>query len=166
MKKRILSTITSLAILCSIFSVSAISVQASENDLKKVDGSYLTMDDYSEGHSSDSLLRGKHMMDGECSITKAGRDEIYCYGATTANHEVDKLAVIVYVDQYQEDIDEWAEIDSWVVEETDNYYVHTDKTLEVPRGYYYRVHADHFVAKGDDPIEETFSFTDGIYLPK
>ena len=152
--------------MCSIFSVSAISVQASENDLKKVDGSYLTMDDYSEGHSSDSLLRGKHMMDGECSITKAGRDEIYCYGATTANHEVDKLAVIVYVDQYQEDIDEWAEIDSWVVEETDNYYVHTDKTLEVPRGYYYRVHADHFVAKGDDPIEETFSFTDGIYLPK
>lgn len=166
MKKRILSTITSLAILCSIFSASAISVQASENNLKKVDGSYLTMDDYSEGHSSDSLSRGIHMMDGECSITKAGRDEIYCYGATTANHEVDKLAVIVYVDQYQEDIDEWAQIDSWVVEETDNYYVHTDKTLEVPRGYYYRVHADHFVAKGDDPVEETFSFTDGIYLPK
>lgn len=152
--------------MCCIFSASAISVQASENNLKKVDGSYLTMDDYSEGHSSDSLTRGKHMMTGECSITKAGRDEIYCYGATTANHEVDKLAVIVYVDQYQEDIDEWAQIDSWVVEETDNYYVHTDKTLEVPRGYYYRVHADHFVAKGDDPIEETFSFTDGIYLPK
>lgn len=166
MKKRILSTITSLAILCGIFSVSAISVQASENNQKKVDGSYLTMDDYSEGHSSDSLLRGKHMMDGECSITKAGRDEIYCYGATTANHEVDKLAVIVYVDQYQEDIDEWAQIDSWVVEETDNYYVHTDKTLEVPRGYYYRVRADHFVAEGDDPIEETFSVTNGIYLPK
>ena len=166
MKKRILSTITSLVILCSIFSASAISVQASENGLKKVDGSYLTMDDYSEGHSSDSLSRGKHMMTGECSITKAGRDEIYCYGATTANHEVDKLAVIVYVDQYQEDINEWAEIDSWVVEETDNYYVHTDKTLEVPRGYYYRVHADHFVAKGDDPVEETFTVTDGIYLPK
>ena len=152
--------------MCSIFSVSAISVQASENNLKKVDGSYLTMDDYSEGHSSDSLSRGIHMMDGECSITKAGRDEIYCYGATTANHEVDKLAVIVYVDQYQEEIDKWAQIDSWVVEETDNYYVHTDKTLEVPRGYYYRVRADHFVAEGDDPVEETFTFTNGIYLPK
>ena len=166
MKKRILSTITSLVILCSIFSVSAISVQASENNQKKVDGSYLTMDDYSEGHSSDSLLRGKHMMDGECSITKAGRDEIYCYAATTANHEVDKLAVIVYVDQYQEDIDKWAQIDSWVVEENNNYFVHTDKTLEVPRGYYYRVHADHFVAEGDDPVEEKFTFTNGIYLPK
>lgn len=158
--------ISSLAVLCAICSVSTTSVQASENELKKVDGSYLTTEEYSEGKSSNDLSRGIHMMDGECSISKAGRDEIYCYGATTANHEVDYLAVIVYVDQYQEDIDKWAQIDSWVVEETDNYYVHTDKTLEVPRGYYYRVHADHFVAEGDDPVEETFTATDGIYLPK
>lgn len=166
MKKRMLSIVTSLAILCGIFSISVTSVQASENELRKVDGSYLTTDEYSEGHSSNSIFRGIHMMDGECSISKAGRDEIYCYGATTANHEVDYLAVIVYVDQYQEDIDKWAQIDSWVVEENDNYFVHTDKTLEVPRGYYYRVRADHFVVEGDDPTEETFSFTDGIYLPK
>lgn len=163
-KRRIMSVIVSLSILCGIFSISVTDVQAS--DLKEVDGSYLTKDEYSEGHSSDSLTRGIHMMDGECSISKAGRDEIYCYGATTANHEVDYLAVLVYVDQYQEDLDEWWQIDAWVVEETDNYYVATDKTLEVPRGYYYRVHADHFVADGDDPIEETFSLTNGIYLPK
>lgn len=158
--------IMSIMIFCSIFSISMIEGKAAENELDKVDGSYLTMDEYSEGHSQTGLTRGLHLMDGECSITKAGRDEIYCYGATTANHEVDKLAVIVYVDQYQEDIDKWAQIDSWVAEDTDNYYVHTDKMLEVERGYYYRVRAEHFVAEGDDPIEETFSFTDGIYLPK
>lgn len=166
MKKRILSMFSSFAILLSIFSISSTSVQAEENEMKKVDGSYLTMDEYSEGHSSNGLYRGIHMMDGECSISKAGRDEIYCYGATTANHEVDYLAVVVYVDQYQEDLEAWTQVDWWYVETTDDYYVHTDKTLEVPRGYYYRVHADHFVAEGDDPIEETFSFTDGIYLPK
>lgn len=166
LKKRFLSIMSTLAILCSIFISSNISVQASDNEFKKVDGSYLTTEDYSEGHSSDSLDRGIHMMDGECSITKAGRDEIYCYGATTANHVVDKLAVIVYVEQYQEELDQWWQIDSWVVEETDNYFVHTDKMLEVPRGYYYRVRADHFVAEGDDPIEETFTFTNGIYLPE
>ena len=157
---------TSLALLCTVFGISSISASASETELKKVDGSYLTLEEYSEGHSSNEMSRGIHMMDGECSISKAGRDEIYCYGATTANHEVDYLAVIVYVDQYQEDIDKWAQIDSWVVEENNNYFVHTDKTLEVPRGYYYRVHADHFVAEGDDPVEETFTFTNGIYLPK
>lgn len=166
MKKRILSLVTSVAILCGIFAISDTSVQASENELKKVDGSYLTKEEYSEGHSSDSLNRGIHMMDGECSISKAGRDEIYCYGSTTANHVVDRLIVIVYVEQYQENLDQWWQIDSWVVEDTDNYFVHTDKMLEVDRGYYYRVRADHFVVEGDDPIEETFSFTDGIYLPK
>lgn len=166
MKRRIISLVTSVAILCGIFIISDTNVQASENETKKVDGSYLTMEDYSEGHSSDSLNRGIHMMDGECSISKAGRDEIYCYGATTANHVVDRLIVIVYVEQYQESLDQWWQIDSWVTEETDNYFVHTDKMLEVPRGYYYRVRADHFVVDGDDPTEETFTFTDGIYLPK
>ena len=156
----------SFMIFCGISSICIIDGKAAESELYKIDGSYLTMDEYSEGHSQTELSRGLHLMDGECSITKAGRDEIYCYGATTANHEVDKLAVIVYVDQYQEDSDKWAQIDSWVAEDTNNYFVHTDKTLEVPRGYYYRVHADHFVAKGEDPIEETFSATDGIYLPK
>ena len=166
MKKRILSVITTLSILCGVFCVSATDVQASEYEQKKVDGSYLTMEESSTGYSSNRLSRGKHMMTGECSISKAGRDEIYCYGATTANHEVDYLAVVVYVDQYQEELDEWWQIDWWYVEQEDNYFVHTDKTLEVPRGYYYRVHADHFVSEGEDPIEETFSVTDGIYLPK
>ena len=110
------------------------------------------------------------MMDGECSISKAGRDEIYCYGSTTANHDVDKLAVVVYVDRYHEaEGDEeayWGQIDWWVEEAEDTYFVVTGKSIVVDRGYYYRVHADHFVVKGDDPIEETFSFTDGIYLPK
>lgn len=166
MKKRIISIVASLTVFFGVCASSVTNVQASENDLKKVDGSYLTHEEYSEGHSSNNLSRGKHMMDGECSITKAGRDEIYCYGATTANHEVDRAIVIVYVEQYQENLDEWWQIDSWVTEENNNYFVHTDKTLEVDRGYYYRVHADHFVVEGDDPVEETFSFTDGIYLPK
>lgn len=106
------------------------------------------------------------MMDGECSISKAGRDEIYCYGSTTANHVVDRLIVIVYVEQYQENLDQWWQVDSWVEEANDTYFVATGKSLVVDRGYYYRVHADHFVVEGDDPVEETFSFTDGIYLPE
>lgn len=165
MKKCICSFMISLSILCGLFGASAVNVQASESGAKKVDGSYLLMEDSSKGTSS-GRERGEHMMTGECSISKAGRDEIYCYGATTANHEVDRLIVIVYVEQYQEGLDQWWQVDSWVEEDTNNYFVHTDKTLEVDRGYYYRVRADHFVVEGDDPTEETFSVTDGIYLPK
>ena len=166
MKKRILSVLGSLLILGCIFSVSSASVRASENELKKVDGSYLTTDEKSVGTSEDSLSRGKHMMTGECSITKAGTKRVYCYGATTANHEVDYLAVIVYVDQYQADLEQWGQIDCWMVEKENDYFVNTGKSITVDKGYYYRVHADHFVREGDDPIEETFSYTNGILVPK
>lgn len=164
MKKRVLSFIISTGILCGIFGIAVTDAEASENVQKKVDGSYLTIQDSSSGTSSSGLTRGKHMMTGECSISKAGTNRIYAFGATTANHEVDYLAVIVYVDRYLEDKDAWGQVDAWVVEDTDDYFVYTGKTITVDRGYYYRVHADHFVREGDDPMEETFSFTDGIWV--
>lgn len=125
----------------------------------------MTMEDSSSGISSDSLTRGKHMMTGECSISKAGTKRIYAFGATTANHEVDYLSVIVYVDRYHEDTDDWGQIDWFMAEDTNDFFVYASKSIEVERGYYYRVHADHFVREGDDPIEETFSLTNGIMVP-
>lgn len=165
MQKRILSFIVSTVILLGMLSISMPNAKASEKEIKKVDGSYLTLEDSSSGKSSDSLARGKHMMDGECSISKAGTKRIYAFGATTANHEVDFLAVVVYVDQYNEETGEWWQIDWWLEEDANDYFVYTGKTITVDRGYYYRVHADHFVREGDDPMEETFSFTDGILVP-
>lgn len=164
MKKRILSFIISMGILCGIFGIAVTDVEASETVQKKVDGSYLTMEDSASGTSSNDLMRGKHMMTGECSISKAGTNRVYAFGATTANHEVDFLAVIVYVDQYNEESDEWWQVDWWMVEDANDYFVYTGKTITVDRGYYYRVHADHFVREGDDPMEETFSLTNGIWV--
>ena len=105
------------------------------------------------------------MMTGECSISKAGTKRIYTFGATTANHDVDYLAVIVYVDRYHEDTQDWGQIDWFVQEDENDYFVYTSKSITVERGYYYRVHADHFVQEGEDPIEETYSYTDGIWVP-
>ena len=104
-------------------------------------------------------------MDGECSITNAARDKIYAYASTTANHDVDYIAVIVYVDVYNEETDEWWQIDWWMEDADDDYFVITSKTLQVERGHYYRVHADHFARKDPDPMEETFSYTNGVWLP-
>lgn len=165
MKRRILSIIISAFLLCSISMVSMIDSTASENEIKKIDGSYLTFEDSSNGTSNNNLVRGKHMMDGECSISKAGTKRIYTYGATTANHDVDYLAVVVYVDQYNEETDEWWQIDWFMEEDTNDYFVYTSKSIIVDRGYFYRVHADHFVQEGEDPFEETFSFTNGIWVP-
>ena len=104
-------------------------------------------------------------MDGECSITKAGTKRIYTYGATTANHTVDTVAVIVYVDQYSEKDDEWYQIDAFSKKVENDYYVAASKSIQVDRGYYYRVHASHIVRMAGSPDEETCSFTDGILVP-
>lgn len=166
MRKRILSIVSSMAVLCCMLVVSAGTVvEAAAEEPIMVDGSYLTTEDSSTGKSSDGLEKGIHMMDGECSISKAGIGRIYCFGATTANHEVDDLAVIVYVDQYNEETGKWGQVDWFMEEIQDDYFVYASKSIMVDRGYYYRVHADHLVREGEDPVEETFSTTNGIFIP-
>ena len=161
MKKRILSALGSLMVFCMVMGVSVINAEASE--MKMVDGSYLTTDETSTGYSG-PRTRGLYLMDGECSITKAGRNRVYAYASTTANQEVKYMATIVYLDQYQEDLDEWWQINAWMVEAENDYYLSTAKTITVDRGYYYRVRANH-IAGDVYPYEETASVTNGILVP-
>ena len=162
--KKIASVITSVMVFCCVAGVSLTNVKADDSAPKSVDGSYLTSADSSTGYTPNNE-RGKHLMDGQCSITKSGTKRIYTYGATTADHTVDAIAVIVYVDQYSEKDDEWYQIDAFSKKVENDYYVAASKSIQVDRGYYYRVHADHFVRMGEEPVEETFSYTDGILVP-
>lgn len=163
--KKIASVITSVMVFCCVVGVSLTNVKADDSAPKSVDGSYLTSADSSTGYTPKNNERGKHLMDGQCSISKTGTKRIYAYGSTTANHTVDAVAVIVYVDQYNEKDDEWYQIDAFSKKVENDYYSAISKSIQVDRGYYYRVHADHFVRMGEEPIEETCSFTDGILVP-
>lgn len=167
MKKRLISVCCMLAVVSTMLFGQVLTVAAEENDAKLVDGSYLTMEDSSEGSTdSNPMLRGEHLMDGNSGISKAGIGKIYAYGATTANHDVDFIAVIVYVDQYNEEDDAWDQIATWTVEDENTYYVSTGKALAVDRGYYYRVRCDHFAGNRSDPMyDEDVSFTNGIMIP-
>ena len=164
-KKKINSIMISAIVFSCMFFVSTFSVKADDSEPKKVDGSYLISADASTGHTPENIVRGEHMMDGECSITKAGTKRIYTYGSTTANHTVDALAVIVYVDQYNEKDGKWDQIDAFSKKVENDYYVATSKSIQVDRGYYYRVHASHIVCMAGSPDEETFSVTNGILVP-
>ena len=163
--KKIASVITSVMVFCCIVGVSLTNVKADDSAPKSVDGSYLTSADSSTGYTPKNNERGKHLMDGQCSISKTGTKRIYAYGSTTANHTVDAIAVIVYVDQYNESDGKWHQIDAFSKKIENDYYVATSKSIQVERGYYYRVHADHFVRMGEQPAEETFSYTNGILVP-
>jgi len=162
--KKIASVITSVMVFCCIVGVSLTNVKADDSAPKSVDGSYLTSADSSTGYTPNSE-RGKHLMDGQCSISKTGTKRIYAYGSTTANHTVDAVAVIVYVDQYNESDGKWHQIDAFSKKVENDYYSAISKSIQVDRGYYYRVHADHFVRMGEEPIEETFSYTNGVLVP-
>jgi len=162
MKSKILSVIGGILIFGSLIG-NTVTAQASISE-NVIDGSALTNDESSVGMTQNNT-RGVHLMDGECSISKAGTKRIYTYGATTANHTVDNITVIVYVDQYNETEKQWEQIDAWAKQGTDDYFICTSKSITVDRGYYYRVHADHVVKK-DGVYEETASATDGILVPK
>ena len=165
MKKRIISMVTVLSLIFCLLFTSIIDVKASTHTQEKIAGSYLTMEETSKGSTNSGIsTRGIHLMDGECSITKAGVGRIYVYASTTGNHDVDYISTVIYVDQYNEKDDAWDQIDAWQVEDVNTYYVSTSKYMMVDRGYYYRVHADHVVKKGSDPYEEATTLTDGIFI--
>ena len=160
MKKKIMSTLSLILSICFLFCGT---INAEETSLKQVGGSYLTNQDSAESTTKNVNTRGEHLMDGSCTISKAGIGKIYVYGQTTAHHTVDKVEVVVYVDKYNSKTDEWERIEVFTKESKDNYYVSFGKRLTVERGTYYRVRSDHYVTKGDE-FEETICFTDGIMI--
>lgn len=162
MKRRILSCISSLAVFSIILTTSLVPAEASETEKRAVDGSYLTHEESSTGYSADHT-RGVHLMTGDCTISKAGRGKVYAYASTTATHEVNYIATIVYVDRYLEDVDEWGYVTSWMEDVENDIYMSTAKTVYVDGGYYYRVRAHH-IAGNEYPYEETASVTDGIFI--
>lgn len=163
MRKRILSIISSIMIFSMAMTVSIVNAEASDEATKKVDGSYLTTEDSSTGYSSNSSTRGIYLMTGDCTISKAGRGRVYAYASTTANQEVNYIATIVYVDRYLEDVDEWGQVDWWMEKTENDIFLSTAKTINVDRGYYYRVRARH-IAGDAYPYEETASVTNGILI--
>lgn len=165
MKKRILSILCSMAILCTVATVSMVEVNATESEEKIVDGSVLTMEESSTGYSQPPLTRGEYLMTGDCSISKAGLTRVYAYASTTANTEVDYIATIVYVEQYLEEEDDWGQVAWWMEETHNDYFLSTAKSVKVDRGHYYRVRANHIAGESAQAYDETASFTNGIYLP-
>ena len=73
-RKKVLSVLCAAMLLGTITSVTVPQVQASDEQTKKVDGSYLTMQESASGTSQNEDAKGQYIMLGECSITKAGRN--------------------------------------------------------------------------------------------
>lgn len=165
MKKRILSAMASLLLVCTVVCSSIVNVSAEDTGTIFVDGSYLTTEESSTGTTYNPLLRGQYLMDGISTISKAGVKKVSIYGSTTANTTVDYVAIIVYVEEYNEEDGTWEQIDFWTVEAENNYYVATQKTVYVDGGHYYRARCEHFAGmEGDALYDGSVSVTNGIWV--
>lgn len=165
MKNRILSMMAALLVMCSMFCGAVMNVEAEDTALRQVDGSYLTTDESSTATTYNPLLRGEHLMDGDTTISKAGIKKVFVYAATTANHTVDYVSAVVYVEEYDEDLDEWLQIDCWTASSQDDYYVSTQKTVYVDGGHYYRARSEHFAGNETDVLyDSAMTATDGIWV--
>lgn len=164
MRKRSISALL-IIIMFNVMLFGHVVTVSAESREKIVDGSKLTMEDSAEGFTvANPNVRGQHLMDGNSGISKAGRGRIYAYGATTANHDVEKIAVIVYVDQYNEATDNWEQVATFTAEDFNTYYVSVGKIVQVERGYYYRVHCSHYAGNPSlNELDTDASFTNGIF---
>ena len=165
MKKRVTSILCALALICGMLVIPAGEAKAS--DIRKEDAkTVLTLNDASAGKLETARsVNGAYLMEGDCSITKAGRGKIYVYASTTANYDVEYVGVIIYVERYLEEEDMWGQVDCWTVEDYNTYYVSTSKTLEVEGGYYYRTRAEHIAGPLNDGMRDAGdSMTDGIMI--
>lgn len=171
MRKRILSILGSLLILCSMVTVSVLNVNASDEEETVVDGSRLTTDDSSTGYSTSKSR--KYLMDGVSTISKAGRNRVYAYASTTTNEPVEYMATIVYVEKYNKVGEEeyWDQVTWWMEESENDFYMSTADSVTVEQGHYYRVRSNHIIRTTDEETgetvyEETYSYTDGILVPE
>lgn len=166
MRRKILSVLTAMAIMCSMFCSSLVYVSAENTTDVQVDGSYLTTEESSTDEIEyNPLLRGEHLMDGTVTISKAGIKKVFVYGSTTANHVVDYVQVAVYVEEYNPDDGTWEQIDYWYEEAENNYYAVTQKTVYVDGGHYYRARCEHFAwNEGETLVDESITATDGIWV--
>ena len=99
-RKKVLSVLCAAMLLGTITSVTVPQVQASDEQTKKVDGSYLTMQESASGTSqNEDAKRSVHHVRGMLHY-KAGRNRIYVYAGTTARTTVNLVSTIIYVDRY------------------------------------------------------------------
>lgn len=146
-------------ILILMLSMLSTSFEAhAREDMKQIDGSYLTNEDESTGYAM-PITRGDDLVAGYSKCVRLTNGNLYVGGTTLAAHPVERIGIGVTVERAKEEDDIWTGYDSWIVYEENEEWLSFGKELEVESGYYYRVKCVH--SAGNDMSS---SFTNGLYF--
>lgn len=157
MKKTKVKSVSCILILILLMLSVSLDVHARE-DMKQIDGSFLTNEDESTGHAVPTT-RGDDLVAGYSKCVRLTNGNLYVGGTTLAAHPVERIGIAVMVERAKEDDDTWVTYDSWIVFEENEEWLSSAKELEVESGYYYRAVCTH--SAGNDMSS---SFTNGLYF--
>lgn len=102
-------------------------------------------------------IKGQYLQEGQTIIGNAGNGKVNVGGNTTAQKIVNEVKIAVIVEQYNNG--SWSQVYSWREAAYNTVFVSTSKTLNVPRGYYYRARGIHSAN-----TDVGNSFTNGIWI--
>lgn len=154
-KRKSLSIIVTLIMVCGLFFGTALTAMASDQS-ECIDGSYLTNEESSEV-TVGSRTRGIYLKSGSSILNKLGTGKISAGGNTVGQVTVSKIAVTVRIQKLVNG--NWQYYDSWTATNYNSAYVSSSKTKYVPTGYYYRVFCSHYANS-----DTSDSYTNGLYI--
>lgn len=157
MRKTKVKPVSCIMLLMLLMLSISLEVHARE-DVKQIDGSYLTDEDESTGYAT-PITRGDDLMAGYSKCVRLANGNLYVGGSTLAAHPVERIGIAVIVERAKEEDTEWETYDSWIVRGENEEWLSSSKELEVEGGYYYRVRCIH--SAGNDMSS---SFTDGLFF--
>lgn len=145
-------------ILLLVFCILSASQKVNAEEIKQVDGSYLTHESESIGYDT-KITRGEDLLAGYSKCVRLNNGHLYVGGTTLASQTVERIGIAVEVERLQEGDDSWVGYDSWIVREENTDRISSNKELEVEGGYYYRVVCTH---SANDDLSS--SFTNGVFI--
>ncbi|BFL48824.1 DUF6147 family protein [Lactonifactor longoviformis] len=127
-----------------------------------VDGSLLTTDIESEDTKT-PLIRGSILNKGTAKCINAGNGQVTASGATVAHVVCQELYIDLSLDQYDPKTESWYTFDLWSVSKENTSLFVKSFTIDVDKGYYYRVRGVHS-AKDGEILESVDTCTNGIWI--
>ena len=119
----------------------------------------------------DSVTRGRYIASSGLSISNEGYGVLGVYVDTLAHVPVKKIKMTVYLDQWDEEAEDWMQIDSKELvyedeDESEDLHMATESFLveNLETDKYYRLRGLHAVWSFDGYVESHATMTNGILL--
>lgn len=142
-------------VMIVVFLMATAVVYAGQSDLKA------PPPEQSKAHKEIGIKSLQYLQDWNCSLIPSGGGKINLTGYTRAYQTVDYIMVKLYLQRWNGS--SWVDLGGWPFERYSASKAEGLKGLEVLKGYYYRVRAEHSLSH-NGTTESAKSYSDYYYV--